>query len=75
MIVLITTLECDGENVRRVSCIDDSGYRLGGSGMDVLDIGLMKENTDTQAQFPGASSTKINSAQNIKNIKYQKNYQ
>ena len=32
VIVFATTLECDGRSVRRMSCVDDSGEMLGGSG-------------------------------------------
>ena len=39
LIDFATTLECDGENVRRMSCVDDNGEMVGGSGTNGLNIG------------------------------------
>ena len=39
MIVFATTFECDGDNVKRVSCVDDSGEMVGDNGMNGLYIG------------------------------------
>ena len=37
--VFATTLECEGESDWRISCVDDSGEMVGGSGMNGLDVG------------------------------------
>ena len=34
-----TTLECDGDSVKRMSCVDDSGEMMGDNGMNGFDIG------------------------------------
>ena len=39
VIVFATTLECDGDSVRRMSCVDDSGEMVGANGMNGLNIG------------------------------------
>ena len=39
VIVFATTLECDGDSVERMSCVDDSGEMVGGNGMYGLNIG------------------------------------
>ena len=39
VIVFATTLECDGDSVKRMSCVDDSGEMVGGNGMYGLNIG------------------------------------
>ena len=39
VIVFATTLERDGDRVKRISCVDDSGEMVGGNGMDGLIIG------------------------------------
>ena len=39
VIVFATTLECDGNSVRRMSCVDDSGEMVGANGMNGLNIG------------------------------------
>ena len=31
VIVFVTTLECDGDSVKRMSCFDDSGEMVGGT--------------------------------------------
>ena len=39
VIVFAATLECDGDSVRRMSCVDDSGEMVGANGMNGLNIG------------------------------------
>ena len=39
VIVFTTTLECDGDSVKRMSCVDDSGEMMGANGMNGLNIG------------------------------------
>ena len=39
VIVFATTLECDGDSDRRMSCVDDSGEMVGANGMNGLNIG------------------------------------
>ena len=39
VIVFATVLECDGDSVRRMSCVDDSGEMVGANGMNGLKIG------------------------------------
>ena len=39
VIVFATTLECDGDSVKRMSCVDDSGEIVGANGMNGLNIG------------------------------------
>ena len=39
VIVFATTLECDGDSVERMSCVDDRGEIVGGNGMYGLNIG------------------------------------
>ena len=39
VIVFATTLECDGDRVKRMSCVDDSGEMAGDNGMNGFDIG------------------------------------
>ena len=39
VIVFATTLECDGDSVKRMSCVDDSGEMVGDNGMNGIDIG------------------------------------
>ena len=39
VIVFATTLECDGDSVKRMSCVDDSGEMVGDNGMNGLYIG------------------------------------
>ena len=39
VIVFATTLECDGDSVKRMSCVDDSGDMVGDNGMNWLYIG------------------------------------
>ena len=39
VIVFATTLECDGDSVKRMSCVDDSGEMVGDNGMNGFDIG------------------------------------
>ena len=39
VIVFATTLECDGDSVKRMSCVDDSGELVGGNGTYGLNIG------------------------------------
>ena len=39
VIVFATTLECDGDSVRRISCVDDSGEMVGANGINGLNIG------------------------------------
>ena len=39
VIVFATTLECDGDSVKRMSCVDDSGEMVGANGMNGFDIG------------------------------------
>ena len=39
VVVFTTTLECDGDSVERMSCVDDSGEMVGGNGMYGLNIG------------------------------------
>ena len=39
VIVFAITLECDGGSVKRISCVDDSGEVVDGSGTYGLDIG------------------------------------
>ena len=40
VIVFATTLECDGDSVRRMSCVDDSSEMVGANGMNGLNIAL-----------------------------------
>ena len=39
VIVFATTLECDGDSVKRMSYVDDSGEMVGANGMNGLNIG------------------------------------
>ena len=39
VIAFATTLECDGDSVKRMSCVDDSGEIAGDNGMNGFDIG------------------------------------
>ena len=39
VIVCATTLQCDGDSVKRMSCVDDSGEMVGANGMNGLNIG------------------------------------
>ena len=39
VIVFATTLECDGDSVKRMSCVDDSGEMVGGNGTCRLNMG------------------------------------
>ena len=40
VIVFATTLECDGDSVKRMSCVDGSGEMVGDNGMYGFDIGI-----------------------------------
>ena len=39
VIVFATTLECDDDSVKRMSCVDDSGEMVGANEMNGLNIG------------------------------------
>ena len=39
VIIFVTTLECDGDSVKRMYCVDDSGEMVGDNGMNGLYIG------------------------------------
>ena len=41
VIVSATTLECDGDSVKRMSCVDDIGEMVDGSDTNVLNIGTV----------------------------------